>query len=423
MWKLKIPQKAIELHKNYFMYAVVKSIKNAEVDKNNEYEVKVHDFLNQIISAQDTNNSNEKITCEDIAVGDYEKLRLFDSKIYSIIKDLNKENGCSENNEYSSFLNSVLKWFGYEEFSSLSNVNNVSRSIYHYIEDLYGDGRYDAQGNYYGWKHPADMKKWLQNWLNSKGIELKNYTKKYFEEWLVEVVFNDITIENYKGSLLEKIGMWTPTVLNILLNIKVCPYCNRQYITPIIINGKQLRGDLDHFIPKSRHPWLSMSLYNLVPCCHICNSRLKSNTEITFSDLAPYRDNVASQFKYVYDEIEGTIEAKAIDNTNLKIKKYLSLYKINETLKYHTDIPRKIFLRLQAYPYGYVQGLINQRIISEADRKSIYNDIIGCPLDEKDIDQEILGKLKKDMERQFRKLLDAEADSYHDEIDARADLK
>ncbi|MGG0327159.1 hypothetical protein, partial [Bacillus mycoides] len=58
--------------------------------------------------------------------------------------------------------------------------------------------------------------------------------------------------------------------------IRVCPYCNRQYITTYNKN-KNLRStsDLDHFYPKVTFQLYSLTLFNFIPACSICNSRFK----------------------------------------------------------------------------------------------------------------------------------------------------
>lgn len=70
----------------------------------------------------------------------------------------------------------------------------------------------------------------------------------------------------YKGS------EWNPYLLFGILNINVCPYCNRQYIFTIgSQNTKKTRPELDHFFPQTKYPYLALSLYNFIPSCHICN--------------------------------------------------------------------------------------------------------------------------------------------------------
>lgn len=62
---------------------------------------------------------------------------------------------------------------------------------------------------------------------------------------------------------------------------RCCPYCNAESI--YLIN-KQIkrktqsafgRSAFDHFLPKVRYPFLSVSIYNLIPACDRCNSKFK----------------------------------------------------------------------------------------------------------------------------------------------------
>ncbi len=69
-----------------------------------------------------------------------------------------------------------------------------------------------------------------------------------------------------------------------------CPYCSIGYVFP----GN---ATLDHFLPKSKFPELSVSLINLVPCCMDCN---KHKGEIFNEDekqqfIQPYFDNINSE--------------------------------------------------------------------------------------------------------------------------------
>ena len=59
------------------------------------------------------------------------------------------------------------------------------------------------------------------------------------------------------------------------LNLRVCPYCNRQYITSFYKNDRKVTtADIDHYFPKKQYPLLSMYFFNLIPSCSVCNSGL-----------------------------------------------------------------------------------------------------------------------------------------------------
>lgn len=56
-----------------------------------------------------------------------------------------------------------------------------------------------------------------------------------------------------------------------MMNIDVCPYCNRQFISTVVQGKKRTRAQLDHFKSKEKYPYLALSLNNLIPCCAVCN--------------------------------------------------------------------------------------------------------------------------------------------------------
>ena len=61
-----------------------------------------------------------------------------------------------------------------------------------------------------------------------------------------------------------------------LIGIETCCYCNSSYIN-VYKNkkGLKIQCDFDHFIPQSKCPLFVLCLYNFVPSCQICNSRIK----------------------------------------------------------------------------------------------------------------------------------------------------
>ena len=81
------------------------------------------------------------------------------------------------------------------------------------------------------------------------------------------------------------------------LNISVCPYCNADTVFASIVlkKGKgaiPIRSALDHYYPKSKYPFLAISLYNLVPSCDRCNSKTKERREMhNYDTTHPYTDN------------------------------------------------------------------------------------------------------------------------------------
>lgn len=76
---------------------------------------------------------------------------------------------------------------------------------------------------------------------------------------------------------------WNAYELYKKCRYEICPYCNVGSIacnyTPKSKRGKSYRGDIDHFLPKSKYPYLALSLGNFIPACSDCNSIFKSTTD------------------------------------------------------------------------------------------------------------------------------------------------
>lgn len=117
-------------------------------------------------------------------------------------------------------------------------------------------------------------------------------------------------------------------ILNTL-NVSVCPYCNRQYITSYEPSDDKkdnidvlATADLDHFYPKAKFQLFSLSLYNFVPACQICNSRMKLDRPIEI--LYPYAECFGDEVKFEVIPVDKENEGKVLFDL---------LYGRNDTLK------------------------------------------------------------------------------------------
>lgn len=81
-------------------------------------------------------------------------------------------------------------------------------------------------------------------------------------------------------------------ILN-LLDLRVCPYCNRAYTFAVYGKRKNIRPQFDHFYDKATYPTLAVSFYNLVPSCPICNYTKHSDS----LNINPYFDEYEGKFK------------------------------------------------------------------------------------------------------------------------------
>lgn len=222
---------------------------------------------------------------------------------------------------------------------------------------------------------------------------------------VLEYIFNykifdsgvDITVQNANSKENQDIKeKWNRHKLISDLNISTCPYCNRQYITNYIGDGnkKKTTADLDHFYCQSRYPFLALSLYNFIPSCQICNSRLKSQKDFYLEKhLYPYEDSFGdnahfkTDFKlkensteynidYLFglsndfeidikikinpqdkDKIEDQIKTVEL---NEKLKNSIETFKLKEVYQSHTDYVSELIKKSLIYNESKIDELYSQ---------------------------------------------------------------
>lgn len=110
------------------------------------------------------------------------------------------------------------------------------------------------------------------------------------------------SVINYKWFTKKDATYYCGYDLANKLNVKSCPYCNRNY-TVTVANGKSrvVRPDFDHFFPHKQYPLLALSFYNLIPSCLICNRTIKNQAKIVYGKyIHPYEEGYGTALKINY---------------------------------------------------------------------------------------------------------------------------
>lgn len=135
--------------------------------------------------------------------------------------------------------------------------------------------------------------------------DLKAILDKMFSELKQTLYVNDDSKPVIDYSMIS--GDLRHKLMNSI-GIRTCPYCNRNYITRYGINGSKSTADLDHFYQKEQYPLFALSLFNFVPSCPICNSRMK-NIHPADDTMYPYEegfgDDVHFELKYIGKDKTG----------------------------------------------------------------------------------------------------------------------
>ena len=207
--------------------------------------------------------------------------------------------------------------------------------------------------------------------------------------------------ENYRESKLVE--------LSRMLNIKVCPYCNHNFTLYIdILDKTNMKGlfQFDHFYDKSDYPYLSMSLYNLIPSCSYCNHQ-KRTTQLDIR-YNPYFKAISEEFHFkVVDSFQLRSGKKGADKIDIKIERNVSRQGVDELQNdlhleeqygRHRDIVQEIYDKV--YNETYYRNMLT--CIPDEDREKLLNQWLGIPLDKNDIDKRPLTKFCQDVLKQAR---------------------
>lgn len=231
--------------------------------------------------------------------------------------------------------------------------------------------------------------------------------------------YKDALTPEFKEFLLKKVFFygsyekWNAYQLAQDVGTGVCPYCNRQFINTI--SGHRVgntRPQFDHFFDKANYPYLSMSFYNLVPSCGICNSGLKGSNEFNLdTHIHPYLADFNGLSFSVRPKDIGFLNGKPsayrirYRNTGKlsewdvkKCMRNISVFRITELYQFHKDYTNELILKARIYNKSYAEALFKQ---FEGTLFSDVNDvrrlIASNYLDESDFDKRPLAKLGSDI--------------------------
>lgn len=232
------------------------------------------------------------------------------------------------------------------------------------------------------------------------------------------------------------------------LNIKCCPYCNRQYITVWReeTGNEHATADLDHFYQKDQYPLFALSLFNFVPSCQICNSRMKGSKEI--ETLYPYTEGMdLFQFQcrpkngqpdslvdlwlaYKLNEPNKLLDLyklsladmTPVDKSNQqnpadidayikRMRGSIEMFRLEEVYQTHLETAINEMLKIRVYFSGHykkyaqtiIEDIAEELKLSDDDQWSVFSDdemrdiILGFVYDGQDRIDQPLGKLLNDI--------------------------
>lgn len=200
--------------------------------------------------------------------------------------------------EHRIYIASVVKKYFMKEVSCSTELQEIVKTIYP--------------------KKTLDMPAMLQDIcfcenifdINTKYQTFFTNNPKAIEADIKEEIKEEINEILCYGDFVRKKEGWCRTIFLKKLDVNVCPYCNRQYITNF---SERATADIDHYIPQTECPLLALNIYNMIPSCQICNSRLKNKTEKRH--FYPYSDNEEC-FNFYYDDDKKSLKLDISNDKN-----------------------------------------------------------------------------------------------------------
>jgi hypothetical protein len=252
----------------------------------------------------------------------------------------------------------------------------------------------------------------LEELILSDPEELENLSKQLEEKGIYNLKKEASEVFDYRGfcNKKSKYKYYAYELAN-QLGVNVCPYCNRQYTFTVRKTSKDVtRPEFDHFLSKSKYPYLALSFYNLVPSCKICNSTLKSDCEWSVSShIHPYVQGFGNEWKFCLklkkgkgiDFIYGKEDAFDIDfksSGDQKIERNVEDLKLIEIYNQHKDYVSDIIKNAVVYNESYIESLFEQyEGTLFTNRSDIYRMVFNNYSSLGDVGKRVLGKLTKDI--------------------------
>ena len=191
------------------------------------------------------------------------------------------------------------------------------------------------------------------------------------------------------------------------VDVDTCYFCNIEFINKFKnIDGKIKNGfTLDHYIDKGKYPFLALSLYNLIPSCYTCNSKVKGADEINnlspssskfdFDERVKFRTFIKNDNLQIVDERDFKLLLK--EHFSDDYQEYIGGFLLDERYEYHKYKVIEMINKRKEYPDSRIKELAN---LTQKTEEEVKQDLFGEYLRD-DLHKRPLSKLIKDISQEL----------------------
>lgn len=244
-------------------------------------------------------------------------------------------------------------------------------------------------------KKMADLVHEVENMSEEVKYVLKELFVKLYKDFTQSKMSNDMTIAHH---------------FFYELNIRTCPYCNRQYTFTIDKIHTQTAPEYDHFYDKAHYPLLAVSFYNLIPSCHTCNHIKGTKTAY----VNPYFRGFESCFRLVDDDGKELNKAEILKQSDGKLaflksngkvscydQQNIKTFGLQELYSKHDDYINSIIEKVVAYNNTTQQALVDAFQSASYSPQQVFDFVWGKYLEISQFENQPLSKLTKDILEQL----------------------
>ncbi len=192
------------------------------------------------------------------------------------------------------------------------------------------------------------------------------------------------------------------------VDVHTCYYCNIDFINTFKKkNAKKNAFTLDHVYEKAIYPFLSLSLYNLVPSCYTCNSKVKdskiefnefipTNKDFDFNEKVKFKSFLSSSANIRIEKNED-FYINLIESFSNRYDKYIESLNLNDRYEYHKYRVLEMINKRKIYPDSRIKEIAALTYRTEEDIKQ---DLFGIYLSE-ELNIRPFSKLTRDISKEL----------------------
>ncbi|AXH13040.1 HNH endonuclease [Halarcobacter bivalviorum] len=212
---------------------------------------------------------------------------------------------------------------------------------------------------------------------------------------------------NKQNPLISKLQPKISKFFEQNVEVHTCYYCNIDFIN-IFKKQNELKNGftLDHVLEKAEYPYFALSLYNLVPSCYVCNSKVK-DSKIPFDNFSPTNKNFDFNEKVKFKSFitnynlqikkEDDFNIRLIENFSNVYDKYIESLNLDNRYNYHKYKVLEMIEKRRKYPDSRIEELAN---LTNQSVEDIKQDLFSIYI-KKELHIRPLSKLLKDISKEL----------------------